>query len=56
MPAVKSYIRGGFSPVIIDDEAEARWVKWLTENNYADIPAVDTEYQSLKILCEKGND
>lgn len=55
VPAVKSYIRGGFSPVIIDDEAEARWVKWLTENGYADIPAVDTDYQSLKVLCEKGN-
>lgn len=53
VPAVKSYLRGGFRPVITDDEAEARWIKWLTENNYADIPAVDNDFNFMKVLCEK---
>lgn len=56
VPAVRSYLRGGFRPVIIDDEAEARWVKWLTENNYSDIPAVDNDFNFLKILCENNGD
>ena len=53
IPAVKSYLRGGFRPVILDEESEVRWVKWLTENNYTDIPAVDKDYEFLKVLCEK---
>lgn len=56
IPAVKSYLRGGFIPVIIDDEAEERWIKWLTENGYADIPAVDNDYNFLKILCANSGD
>ena len=56
VPAVRSYLRGGFRPVIIDDEAEARWVKWLTENNYSDIPAVDNDFNFAKILCENNGD
>lgn len=56
IPAVKSYLRGGFVPVIIDGEAEARWIKWLTENGYSDIPAVDNDYNFLKILCENNGD
>ena len=52
VPAVKSYLRGGFIPVILDDESEARWVKWLAENNYSDISAVDSDYQFLKVLCK----
>ncbi len=54
IPAVKSYLRGGFRPVLLDDESEARWVKWLTENNYADISAVDKEYNFAKVLCENA--
>lgn len=56
VPAVKSYLRGGFGPVITDDESEARWIKWLTENGYADIPAVDNDYNFAKVLCESEND
>lgn len=55
VPAVKSYLRGGFRPVITDEEAEARWIKWLTENNYSDIPAFDNDYNFLKILCENSS-
>ena len=51
VPAVKSYLRGGFRPVIVDDEAEARWEKWLKENRYSDIPAVDKDYNFAKVLC-----
>ena len=51
VPAVRSYLRGGFCPVILDDESEERWEKWLTENGYADISAVDENYNFLKILC-----
>lgn len=54
IPAVKSYLRGGFRPVILDDESEARWEKWLAENSYESIPAVDKEYNFVKILCENN--
>ncbi len=53
VPAVRSYLRGGFLPVIMDGEMEARWEKWLKENNYENIPAVDKDYNPAKVFCEK---
>ncbi len=53
VPAVRSYISGGFSPVIMDDEMEARWENWLKENNYENISAVDKDYNPAKVFCEK---
>lgn len=48
--AVKSYLRGGFMPVLADDEMEARWKNWLKENGYSDISAVDKNHNFAKIL------
>lgn len=51
IPAIKSYLRCGFRPVLDDEEAESRWTAWLTEHGYEDVLVTDENYVLQKRLC-----
>lgn len=52
IPAVKSYLRAYFLPVLYEDDMEGRWIAWLTENGYKNVAAVDDEGNYIKTLCQ----
>lgn len=50
VPAVRSYLSAGFLPVLHEADMEERWNRWLTENGYHDVRAVDENGVYLKTL------
>lgn len=51
VPAVKSYLRAGFRPVLYEPDMEARWIYWLNRYGYMNIDAYDNDNKFLKNLC-----
>lgn len=49
--ALRSYLRAGYKPVLYEEEMEARWTKWLTDNGYSNVEAVDLDGNFVKTLC-----
>ena len=56
VPAIKSYLRAGFLPVLYEDGMESRWSDWLSENGYSDVEAVGENGEFIKILCPDKRD
>lgn len=43
VPAVRSYLRSGFLPVLYDEGMPERWTTWLTEQGYRNIEMTDEQ-------------
>jgi hypothetical protein len=52
VPAVKSYLRAGFRPVLYEEDMESRWVFWLNRYGYMNIDAYDNDNNFVKNLCD----
>ena len=52
LPAIRSYLRYGFRPVLYDDDMEERWTKVLTEQGYTNVLCTDANFKAQKLLCE----
>lgn len=52
VPAVKSYLKIGFRPVLHEKDMEERWTAFLTEHGYKNVLATDENYRLQKMLCE----
>lgn len=52
--ALRSYLRAGYKPVLYEEEMEARWTKWLTDNGYSNVEAVDLDGNFVKTLCTEN--
>lgn len=51
VPAIRSYLRAGFLPVLYEEDMESRWSSWLGENGYSEVEAVGENGEFIKILC-----
>ena len=51
VPAVKSYLRAGFRPVLYEEDMEARWLFWLNRYGYMNIDCYDNDNKFVKNLC-----
>lgn len=56
IPAIKSYLRAGYKPVLYEDGMDERWSKWLAENGYSDVAAINTDRSLAKILCPSSTE
>lgn len=54
VPAIKSYLRIGFRPVLSEEGMEERWTAWLSEHGYEDVLVTDENYVLQKRLCENN--
>lgn len=55
VPAVKSYLRAGFLPVLYSEGMEERWSLWLKQNGYKNIDMVDEQGAFVKTLVQNDN-
>ena len=55
IPAIRSYIKSGFRPVLYEDDMEERWTKVLGEQGYTNVLCTDAEYRAQKFLCEDNS-
>lgn len=54
VPAIKSYIRAGFLPVLNGEDMESRWSRVLKECNIVSVNAVDENGNFIKrLFCER---
>ena len=52
IPAIRSYLRSGFHPVLHEADMEERWVAILKAQGYTNVLCTDAEYKVQKRLCE----
>lgn len=52
IPAIRSYLRAGFHPVLYEEDMEERWTKILREQGYTNVLCTDAEFRVQKRLCE----
>lgn len=52
VPAVRSYLRAGFLPVLYDEGMPQRWEAWLREQGYQNIPMVDEAGKFVMLLAQ----
>ena len=48
VPAVKSYLRAGFRPVLYEEDMESRWLFWLNRYGYMNIDCYDNDNKFVK--------
>ena len=54
VPAVRSYLKSGFRPVLYEEDMEARWEKFFKEHGYENMLVTDAEYKVQKRLNENN--
>ena len=54
VPAVKSYLRQGFRPVLFEDDMESRWEAFFKEHGYENMLVTDADFKVQKRLNENN--
>ncbi len=52
VPAVKSYLKYGFRPVLYEEDMEGRWTAFFKEHGYTNMLVTDADFKAQKVINE----